>query len=57
MLERDFLGEKIKIAAKYWAKTKTIMLYPRITESRLKNFKMILFNLKLNIKLKSINQL
>ena len=36
---KDFSGEKIKIAARYWARTIKTILYPLTTDSRLKNLK------------------
>ena len=40
---KDFVGEKIKIAAKYWAHTNTKILYALIAEKRLKNLSVTYF--------------
>ena len=40
---KDFVGEKIKIAAKYWAHTNTKILYALTAEKILKNLSVMCF--------------
>jgi hypothetical protein len=54
---RVFEGENIKIAAKYWATIKTRILYPLMTERKLKNLTIGVLSLGVNIQLEPVDQL